>query len=454
MAFEGLTGKLQSVFDRLRGKGKITEEDLDQALRDVRLALLEADVNFKVVKEFIASVREKAIGREVHKSFTPAMVIIDVVHKELTALMGGAQSRLSRASRPPTVVMAVGLQGAGKTTTCAKLARHLQKQHARPLLVAADVYRPAAAEQLKVLGGQIGVDVFLPGGRTDPVEIAASAVDHARAHGYDYVVVDTAGRLHVDEMMMDELRQMRERIKPDETLLVVDAMTGQEAVRVAETFHRELSLTGVVLTKLDGDTRGGAALSVKAVTGCPIKFAATGEKIDALEPFHPDRMASRILGMGDMLTLIEKAQAEIDAEKAKEMERKIRSASFTFDDFLEQMEQLRKLGPLDQLLDMLPGASRMKELRAFQLDEKKMARLEAIVKSMTKEERANPDILNASRRQRIARGSGNSIQDVNRFIKQFEEVRKMMKQMSSLSGKKGGWNFLKGKGGRPFRFPF
>lgn len=317
MAFEGLTGKLQSVFDRLRGKGKITEEDLDQALRDVRLALLEADVNFKVVKEFIASVREKAIGREVHKSFTPAMVIIDVVHKELTALMGGAQSRLSRASRPPTVVMAVGLQGAGKTTTCAKLARHLQKQHARPLLVAADVYRPAAAEQLKVLGGQIGVDVFLPGGRTDPVEIAVSAVDHARAHGYDYVVVDTAGRLHVDEMMMDELRRMRERIKPDETLLVVDAMTGQEAVRVAETFHRELSLTGVVLTKLDGDTRGGAALSVKAVTGCPIKFAATGEKIDALEPFHPDRMASRILGMGDMLTLIEKAQAEIDAEKAK-----------------------------------------------------------------------------------------------------------------------------------------
>lgn len=452
MAFEGLTGRLQGVFDKLRGKGKLTEEDVSEALREVRLALLEADVNFKVVKDFIAKVKERAVGQDVMKSFTPGMVVIDIVNKELTDLMGGTHTKLAKANKPPTVIMMVGLQGAGKTTTSGKLAKMLQKQNHKPLLVAGDIYRPAAIKQLQVLGEQLKVPVFSMGDQVSPVEIAKNGLQFAKDNNNDYVIVDTAGRLHIDEALMDELKNVREAVGPHETLLVVDAMTGQDAVNVAESFHKQLELTGVVLTKLDGDTRGGAALSVKAVTGCPIKFAAMGEKMDALEPFYPERMASRILGMGDMLTLIEKAQAGIDADKAKEMERKMRNAEFTFDDFLEQMEQVKKLGPLDQLLDMLPGAGKMKGMKDLKVDDKQMGRVEAIVKSMTKEEKRKPEIINANRRKRIALGSGNSVQDVNRLLKQFEDMRKMMKQFSGMMNPKAMKNMKKlGKG---FKFPF
>ncbi|WP_068786084.1 signal recognition particle protein [Paenibacillus phocaensis] len=457
MAFEGLTSRLQSVFSKLRGKGKVSEDDVNEAMREVRLALLEADVNFKVVKEFIAKVKEKAVGKEVMDSFTPGMVIIDIVNKELTELMGGSQAKLARSNRPPTVVMMAGLQGAGKTTTSAKLAKLLLKENHRPLLVAGDIYRPAAIKQLQVLGEQIKVPVFtLPEGNS-PVEIARQALQHAKDNGNDYLLIDTAGRLHVDEELMEELRQIHEVTKPDEVLLVVDAMTGQDAVNVAESFNQQLTLTGVVLTKLDGDTRGGAALSVKAVTGCPIKFAALGEKIDALEPFHPERMASRILGMGDMLSLIEKAQSNIDAEKAKEMERKMRNAEFTFEDFLEQMEQVKKLGPLDQLMDMIPGMGKMKQMQNVKVDEKQMGRVEAIVHSMTKEEKQNPDMINHSRRKRIAAGSGTTLADVNRLIKQFDEMRRVMKQFSDMMGPKGKGNKMMkqlGKAGKGMRFPF
>jgi len=452
MAFEGLTSRLQQVLGKLRSRGKLTEDDVNEALREVRLALLEADVNFKVVREFIAKVREQAVGQEVMKSFTPGMAVIDIVNKQLTELMGGTQSRLARANRPPTVIMMVGLQGAGKTTTSGKLARLLKKQNHQPLLVAGDVYRPAAIKQLQVLGEQTGVPVFSLGDKASPVDIARSGVEHAREQHLDYVIIDTAGRLHIDEALMEELRQIRDAVQPDEILLVVDAMTGQDAVNVAESFHSQLGLTGVVLTKLDGDTRGGAALSVKAVTGCPIKFAALGEKLDALEPFHPERMASRILGMGDMLSLIEKAQAAIDAEKAAELERKMRKAEFTFEDFLEQMEQVKKMGPLDQLLDLMPGMGKLKG--AVKVDERQMARVEAIIKSMTAEEKRNPEILNASRRRRIANGSGTTIQDVNRLIKQFEDMKKMMKQFSSMMGGPKGKKGFKGKFGRGMRFPF
>jgi signal recognition particle subunit SRP54 len=456
MAFEGLASRLQNVFSKLRGKGKLTEDDVNEALREVRLALLEADVNFKVVKDFIAKVKERAIGQEVMKSFTPAMVVVDIVNKELTELMGGTQSKLARSNRPPTVIMMAGLQGAGKTTTTGKLAKYLLQQNHRPLLAAGDIYRPAAIKQLQVLGEQLHVPVFSMGDKVSPVEIAKQALQHAKEHGNDYLIIDTAGRLHIDETLMAELKEIAAAVKPDEILLVVDAMTGQDAVNVAESFHKQLELTGVILTKLDGDTRGGAALSVKAVTGCPIKFAATGEKLDALEPFYPDRMASRILGMGDMLTLIEKAQSAIDADKAKEMERKLRTAEFTFDDFLEQMEQVKKLGPLDQILDMLPGASKMKGIKDIKVDDKQMGRVAAIVKSMTKEERANPDLMTLSRRKRIAAGSGNSLNDVNRFIKQFEEMRKMMKQLSGMMGPKGQklMKSMKNKLGKGMRFPF
>ncbi|MDQ1913260.1 signal recognition particle protein [Paenibacillus sp. GD4] len=455
MAFEGLASRLQNVFSKLRGKGKLTEDDVNEALREVRLALLEADVNFKVVKEFIAKVKERAIGQEVLQSFTPAMVVVDIVNKELTELMGGTQSKLAKANKPPTVIMMAGLQGAGKTTTVGKLAKMLTQQNHKPLLAAGDIYRPAAIKQLQVLGEQLKVPVFAMGTDVSPVEIAKKALQQAKDQGNDYLIIDTAGRLHIDETLMDELKQIVEAVNPNEILLVVDAMTGQDAVNVAESFHKQLELTGVVLTKLDGDTRGGAALSVKAVTGCPIKFAAMGEKMDALEPFHPERMASRILGMGDMLTLIEKAQASIDADKAKEMERKMRNAEFTFDDFLEQMEQVKKLGPLDQILDMLPGAGKIKGMKDVKVDDKQMSRVAAIVKSMTKEERAHPELLNPSRRKRLAAGSGNSIQDVNRFIKQFEDMRKMMKQFSSMMGPKGNKMMKQmkklGKGGK---FPF
>lgn len=458
MAFEGLTSRLQNVFSKLRGKGKVSEDDVNAAMREVRLALLEADVNFKVVKEFIAKVKEKAVGKEVMDSFTPGMVIIDIVNKELTELMGGSQAKLARSNRPPTVIMMAGLQGAGKTTTSAKLAKLLLKDNHRPLLVAGDIYRPAAIKQLQVLGEQIKVPVFaLPEGNS-PVEIARQALQHAKDNGNDYLLIDTAGRLHIDEELMEELRQIHEITQPDEVLLVVDAMTGQDAVNVAESFNQQLSLSGVVLTKLDGDTRGGAALSVKAVTGCPIKFVALGEKMDALEPFHPERMASRILGMGDMLSLIEKAQAGIDADKAKEMERKMRNAEFTFDDFLEQMEQVKKLGPIDQIMDMIPGMGNMKQMKDVKVDEKQMGRVEAIVHSMTKEEKQNPDMINHSRRKRIAAGSGTVLADVNRLIKQFDEMRRMMKQFSSMMGPKGKGNKMMkqlGKaGGKGMRFPF
>ncbi|NOU76357.1 signal recognition particle protein [Paenibacillus sp. LMG 31458] len=452
MAFEGLANRLQNVFGKLRSKGKLTEEDVGEALREVRLALLEADVNFKVVKDFIAKVKEQSIGQEVLKSFTPGMVVIDIVNKELTALMGGTQSKLARSNRPPTIIMMAGLQGAGKTTTSGKLAKMLIKQNHRPLLVACDIYRPAAIKQLQVLGEQLNVPVFSLGDQVNPVDIAKAGLQHAKDNGNDYVIIDTAGRLHIDENLMDELKNVRTAVEPDEILLVVDAMTGQDAVNVAESFHQQLELTGVVLTKLDGDTRGGAALSVKAVTGCPIKFVASGEKMDALEPFFPDRMASRILGMGDMLTLIEKAQAGIDMDKAKEMERKMRNAEFTFEDFLDQMEQVKKMGPLDQILEMLPGANKIKGMKDMKVDDKQMARVEAIVKSMTTEEKRKPELLNANRRKRIAQGSGNSVQEVNRFIKQFDDMRKMMKQFSGMMGPKGAKGMKKlGKG---FKFPF
>ncbi|BFH14876.1 signal recognition particle protein [Paenibacillus melissococcoides] len=456
MAFEGLTSRLQNVFGKLRGKGKVTEDDVNEAMREVRLALLEADVNFKVVKEFINKVKEKAVGQEVMKSFTPGMVIVDIVNKELTELMGGTAAKLAKANKPPTVIMMAGLQGAGKTTTSGKLAKLLQKQNHKPLLVAADIYRPAAIKQLEVLGAQINVPVFSLGDQVSPVEIARQAMEHARANHLDYVIVDTAGRLHIDEALMEELKLIHETVNPDEVLLVVDAMTGQDAVNVAESFNQQLALTGVVLTKLDGDTRGGAALSVKAVTGCPIKFAALGEKIDALEPFHPERMASRILGMGDMLSLIEKAQANIDADKAKEMEMKMRNAAFTFDDFLEQMQQVKKLGPIDQILDMIPGMNKMKQTANLKVDERQMGRIEAIVRSMTNEERQDPDIINHSRRKRIAAGSGTSLADVNRLIKQFDEMRRMMKQFTEMMGPKGPkmMKNLKSKAGKGMRFPF
>lgn len=459
-AFESLSNRLQSVFSKLRGKGKVSEDDVNEAMREVRLALLEADVNFKVVKDFIAKVKEQAIGLEVSKSFTPGMVIIDIVNKELTQLMGGTQAKLAKANKPPTVIMMVGLQGAGKTTTSGKLARLLQKGNHKPLLVACDIYRPAAIKQLQVLGEQIGAPVFSMGDQTSPVEIAKSGLQHAKENGNDYIIFDTAGRLHIDEELMNELKQIHANVKPDEVLLVVDAMTGQDAVNVAQSFHEQLELTGVVLTKLDGDTRGGAALSVKAVTGQPIKFAAMGEKIDSLEPFHPERMASRILGMGDMLSLIEKAQAGIDADKAAEMERKMRTAEFTFDDFLEQMEQVRKLGPLDQIMDMLPGMNKMKGgMKDLKVDEKQLGRIEAIVRSMTKEEKQKPELLNHSRRKRVAAGSGTTIVEVNRLIKQFDDMRKMMKQFSSMMGPKGpkgkkGMKGLKGMLGRNMKFPF
>lgn len=455
MAFEGLSSRLQQVFSKLKGKGKVSEDDVKEAMREVRLALLEADVNFKVVKEFISKVREQAVGQEVFESFTPGMVIIDIVNKEMAALMGGTQSKLEKANKPPTVIMMVGLQGAGKTTTTGKLTRHLQKQNHKPLLVAADIYRPAAVKQLQVLGEQLKAPVHTEAEGVPPVDIARNALSRAREEHYDYVLIDTAGRLHVDEQLMDELKQIREVTNPSEILLVVDAMTGQDAVNVAESFHEQMDLTGVVLTKLDGDTRGGAALSIKAVTGCPIKFAATGEKLDALEPFHPERMASRILGMGDMLTLIEKAQSTIDKDKAADLERKMRTADFTFEDFLEQMDQVKQMGPLDQILDMMPGMGKMKGMKNLTIDEKQMVHVEAIVKSMTTDEKRNPEIINASRRKRIATGSGTSVKEVNRLLKQFEEMKKMMKQFSGMFGSgPGGMKKAKRKMGKGFKFPF
>mgnify|MGYP001402978631 CR=1 FL=1 len=448
MALEGLSERLQQTMQKIRGKGKVTEADVKAMMREVRLALLYADVNIKVVKDFINRVSERAVGQEVMKSLTPGQQVIKIVKEELTELMGGEQSKIAVSPKPPTVVMMVGLQGAGKTTTAGKLANLLRKKHNRkPLLVAADIYRPAAINQLQTLGKQLNLPVFSLGDKISPVEIARQAVEKAKEEHHDYVLIDTAGRLHIDEELMDELKAIKETVNPDEILLVVDAMTGQDAVNVATSFNEQLGITGVILTKLDGDTRGGAALSIRAVTEKPIKFVGMGEKMDALEPFHPERMASRILGMGDVLTLIEKAEQTVNVEKARELEQKMRTASFTLEDFLEQLRQVRKMGPLDELLGLLPGANKIKGLQNLQIDEKQIAHVEAIILSMTPEERENPDIINSSRKKRIARGSGRPVQEVNRLLKQFNEMKKMMKQVMNMQ-KKG----RRKRGG--FRMPF
>ncbi|MFD0943299.1 signal recognition particle protein [Savagea faecisuis] len=436
MAFQGLAERLQATMQKITGKGKITEQDVKEMMREVRFALIEADVNLKVVKKFVKTVGERAIGQDVMKSLTPGQQVVKIVKDELTELMGGEQNPIQFSRKPPTVIMMVGLQGAGKTTTTGKLATVLRKKHNRkPLLVAADVYRPAAIQQLETLGKQIDMPVFSLGTDVSPVEIARQAIEHAKEEHQDVVMIDTAGRLHVDENLMQELVDIKELAQPDEIFLVVDAMTGQDAVNVAKSFDDALGVTGVVLTKLDGDTRGGAALSIREVTGKPIKFVGMGEKMDALEPFHPERMASRILGMGDVMSLIEKAQANVDEEKAKELEDKFMNQTFTLDDFLDQMDQVKKMGPLDELLKMIPGMNKMKGLENAQVDEKQMGQIEAIIRSMTPEERTFPEKMNASRKKRVAAGSGTTISQVNRLLKQFEDMKKMVKQMSGMAGK-------------------
>ena len=438
MAFEGLAEKLQKVFKNLRGKGKLNEKDVEQAMREVRLALLEADVNYKVVKDFVNSIKTRAVGAEVLESLTPAQQVIKIVNEEMTRLMGGSSSKLNIASKPPTVIMLVGLQGSGKTTTCGKLARYLKKQGRSPLMAACDIYRPAAIKQLQVLGENLDIPVFTMGDKMHPADIAKAARAAAEKQGNDVLLIDTAGRLHIDEELMAELERMKAESKPHEILLVVDAMTGQDAVNTADTFNQRLGLDGVILTKLDGDSRGGAALSVKAVTGKPIKFVGAGEKLDDLESFHPDRMASRILGMGDVLTFIEKAQAGVDAKKAEEFERKLRRNEFNLDDFLEQIQQMKSMGPLNQIMDMIPGMNKIKGIKDIDISEKDIKHTEAIVRSMTKQERRNHEILNGSRRKRIARGSGTSIQEVNKLIKQYEQSLQMMKQINQIKSGKGG----------------
>ena len=429
MAFEGLTENLNATFKRLRGKGRLTENDVREAMREVRLALLEADVGYKVVKDFVATVTERAIGTDVLDSLTPAQQVIKIVNEELTNLMGGGTAKLTMANNGPTVVMMVGLQGAGKTTTTAKLAGLMRKQYTkRPLLAACDVYRPAAIEQLKVVGGQLNLPVFEEG-QGDPVTIAQNAIRHARDYGSDMVFLDTAGRLHVDETLMDELKRMKAAVRPNEILLVVDAMTGQDAVNAASAFDEALGIDGVILTKLDGDARGGAALSIRAATGKPIKFVGTGEKLDMIEPFHPDRMASRILGMGDMLSFIEKAQASYDEKQAAKLEEKLRKNRFTLQDYYDQLQQLRGMGDLSQLAGMMPG-NLGKQLQGATIDEKAMAHTEAIILSMTPLERENPQILNASRKKRIAAGCGLEVVDVNRLLKQFDMMQQLTKQMT------------------------
>ena len=431
MAFENLGEKLSGVFKKLRGKGKITESDIKEAMREVKLALLEADVNFLVVKNFIKSVSEKAMGAEVLESLTPSQNILKIVRDELTALMGSENSRLEFAKNPPTVIMMCGLQGAGKTTATAKIALNLRKtMDKRPLMVACDVYRPAAIKQLQVLGDQIGVSVFTEDGN-DPVKIAKDAIEHARKHGNDPVIIDTAGRLHIDEALMEELLNIKNSTNPNEILLVVDAMTGQDAVNVAESFNNQLEVSGVILSKLDGDTRGGAALSVKAVTGKPVKFASVGEKLSELEPFHPDRMAGRILGMGDVMTLIDKAQEVVDEEQAKELEKKMREQSFDLEDFLAQLQQIKKMGPISQLMGMIPGVDKKALDQINDADsEKKMKHTEAIIQSMTPAERANPKVIGASRKIRIAKGCGLRVQDVNALLTQFDQMKQLMKRLS------------------------
>ena len=443
MAFESLTDKLSAVFKRLRGKGRLSEADVKEAMKEIKMALLEADVNFKVVKSFVSQVTERAVGQDVMESLTPAQMIVKIVNEELTALMGGGNSKLAIASAPPTIVMLVGLQGAGKTTNGAKLAGLMKKQGKRPLLAACDVYRPAAITQLEVVGGQLDIPVFQMG-QIDPVDIAKAAVEHAKKHGSDMVFLDTAGRLHVDEALMDELRRIKEAVRPTEILLVVDAMIGQDAVTAAKAFDEALDIDGVMLTKLDGDARGGAALSIRAVTGKPIKFAGTGEKLDAVEVFHPDRMASRILGMGDVLSLIEKAEQNLDAKKAAEQMERLRKNKFTLADFYDQLIQLKSMGSMEDIMGMLPGmGGRKLDLSA---DEGSLKRIEAIIQSMTPYERENPNVLNSSRKKRIAAGSGTQVVDVNRLLKQFDMIQSLTRQFANPKKAKGLFGKFKGMG--------
>ncbi len=431
--FQGLSEKLNHIFSKMTKKGRLTELEIKQAMREVRIALLEADGNMNVAKDFIAKVSEKAVGQEILKSLSPAQQVIKIVNEELTELMGATNSKLIVSPEPPTVIMMCGLQGAGKTTLCGKLAVHLKKQGKKPLLAACDVYRPAAINQLKIVGEKAGADVFEKG-QGNPVRIAAEAVEHAKKYGYDTVIVDTAGRLHIDEALMEELENITKAIRVDEILLTVDSMTGQDAVNVAKTFNERLELTGVVLTKLDGDTRGGACLSIKAVTGKPIKFASVGEKLTDLEPFYPDRMANRILGMGDVLSLIEKAQEAVSEEQMEKMERKFKSNSFTLDDYLEQFAMLKKMGGAKSLLNMLPGMGTKVKISDGDIDERKIERTKAIILSMTKKERNDPSIINYSRKTRIAKGSGTTIQEINQLLKQFEQTKQMMKMMKNKRG--------------------
>ena len=446
MAFEGLSDKLNSVFKKLRSKGRLSESDVREAMREVRMALLEADVNFKVVKDFVASVTEKAIGADILESLTPAQQVVKIVNDQLCELMGGSQSRIHMANRPPTVVMFVGLQGAGKTTNIAKLAGYFKrKEGKRPLLCACDVYRPAAVEQLKVVGGQLGIPVYEEG-QGDPIQIAENAIRHAKDHGNDMVLLDTAGRLHIDQALMDELKNIKSAVKPHEIMLVVDAMTGQDAVNAATAFDEALGIDSVLMTKLDGDARGGAALSIRAVTGKPIKFVGVGEKLDAIEPFYPDRMASRILGMGDVLTLVEKAQDAFDEKQAAKLEAKLRKGRMTLTDFYEQLKQLKGMGNMNDILGMMPGVDK-KALSGAKIDEKALAHTEAIILSMTPKERENPEIIKYSRKRRIAAGCGLKVEDVNRLLKQFDMMQRMMKQFSSP----GGMKKMKRSG---FKFPY
>ncbi len=428
--FDHLTEKLEGVFKKLRGRGRLAEANIDEALRDVRRALLEADVNYKVARNFVARVRQRAIGQEVLRSITPGQQVVKVVHDELIHLLGDEHQELNLTEPAPNVVMVAGLQGSGKTTLCAKLARLLKGKGMRPLLVAADIYRPAAIDQLCVLGASIDVPVHRAADGTNPALICSGAVDMARSDGMDPVILDTAGRLHVDDARMEELKKIREAVTPGEILFVADGMTGQDAVSAATAFYEQLNFTGIVLTRLDSDTRGGAALSIREVTGVPIKYAGVSEKVDGIEPFHPDRMASRILGMGDVVTLVERAQDAVDVTQAQKLEKKLRSAAFTFDDFLRQLDQVRKMGPLSQIMDMIPGAG--KAMKGLQVDDDAFVHTEAIILSMTRQERVNPQILNGSRRRRIAKGSGCSIQEVNRLVKQFGMMRKMMKRMTRM----------------------
>ena len=428
--FESLSDKLQNVFKKLRSKGALTENEVNEALREVRLVMLEADVNFKVVKDFVAKVKERAIGQDVLKGLNPAQQVIKIVNEELIELLGGEQVKLKIAERPPNVIMVAGLQGSGKTTNVSKLAAMLKKQGKRPLLVAGDVYRPAAIKQIRTLGEQIGVEVFDIGDKQDAVAVTKAAMNYARNSGNDYILIDVAGRLHIDEEMMEELKRLRRSVDITEVLLVVDAMTGQDAVNVAQQFNEALAIDGIIMTKMDGDARGGAALSIKAVTGKPIKLIGTSEKMDGLEPFHPDRMASRILGMGDVLSLIEKAQEAVDEDHAREMERKFRENSFDLNDYLEQLQQMRKMGPLDKILEMIPGMGNIKGLKEAKIDDGQFNRVEAILRSMTLEERSDPSILNASRRRRIASGSGTHVHEVNQLINQFGQMKKMVRAMT------------------------